>query len=171
MLYRHCIPKCIWMLQRWLQIGQEKKNKIAQQILHQFLSKRITKSKDMEESHSCLLKELIMKGGLEKDEMVENEKYIRDAAVNLLLAGNGTISSGLCWFFWLVSTHPNVEAKIIQEIKDNCENQEEDFITYLSVEKLDKLLYLHGAIYETMRLYPTVPLHHNCANKSDVLPS
>ncbi|XP_058760842.1 alkane hydroxylase MAH1-like [Vicia villosa] len=171
LLYRHCIPKCIWKLQRWLQIGQEKKNKVAQQNLHEFLSKCIAISKDMDESHSCLLKELIMKEGLQKDEMVKNEKYIRDTAVNLLGAGNGTISAGLSWFFWLVSTHPNVEAKIIQEIKDNCENQEEDFITNLSVEKLDKLVYLHGTICESLRLYPVIPFQHKCPINSDILPS
>ncbi|WJX16974.1 hypothetical protein P8452_06945 [Trifolium repens] len=120
---RHYIPKCIWKMQKWLQIGQEKKNKVAQENLHQFLSKcilylkgdeektRSRSSEHVDESHSCLLKALITKEGA-------NEKYIRDTAVNLLAAGNGTISSGLSWFFWLVSTHPIVEAKIIQEIKD-----------------------------------------------------
>ncbi|XP_058760843.1 alkane hydroxylase MAH1-like [Vicia villosa] len=182
-LLRHYIPKCIWKLQKWLQIGQEKKNKVAQQDLHQFLStcianskaheekRRLRSSEDVNESHSCLLIKLIMKEGLEKEEIIKNEKYVRDTAVNLLGAGNGTISSGLCWFFWLLSNHPNVEAKIIQEIRDNCENQEEDFITNLSFEKLDKLVYLHGAICEALRLYPPVPFEHKCAVKDDILPS
>jgi len=51
-----------------------------------------------------------------------SDKYLRDNALTLLLAGNGTISSSLCWFFRLVSTHPIVEAKIIQEIKDKSNN-------------------------------------------------
>jgi cytochrome P450 len=117
-LLRHYLPKCIWKLQKWLKIGQEKKGKVAQENLHQFLNKcinyykgdeekRLRKSKDVDGSHSCLLSE-IMKEGLEKGEIIE--KYIRDTAVNLLIAGNGTISSGLSWFFWLVSTHPIVEA-------------------------------------------------------------
>jgi hypothetical protein len=29
-LYRHYIPKCVWKLQKWLHIGQEKKNMVAQ---------------------------------------------------------------------------------------------------------------------------------------------
>ncbi|PNX95868.1 cytochrome p450 86b1-like protein [Trifolium pratense] len=174
---RHYIPKYIWKIQKWLQIGQEKTNKVAQENLHQFLSKcilylkgdeektRLRSSEDVYENHSCLLKALIKTEGL-----VENEKYIRDTAVNLLGAGNGTISSALSWFFWLVSTHPIVEAKIIQEIKDNCLTQE-NLIDDLSIEKLDKLVYLHGAICETLRLYPPVPFQHKCAIKSDILPS
>ena len=181
-LSRHYIPKCFWKLQKWLQIGQEKKYKVAKENLHKFLSKCITYSigdeerrrlrncEDFDESHYCWLKAL-MKEGLGKEEMVENEKYIRDNAFTLLAAGNGTISSGLSWFFWLVSTHPIVEAKIIQEIKDNFLSQEDNLVTNLRGEKLNKLVYLHGAICEALRLYPPVPFEHKCAIKPDILPS
>ncbi|XP_058728318.1 alkane hydroxylase MAH1-like [Vicia villosa] len=170
-LSRHYIPKCIWKLQRWLGIGQEKKGKVAKENIHQFLNKCETYIKvdeDADESHSCLLKEL-MKEGIGK--RGKTEKYIRDTALNLLVAGNGTISSGLSWFFWLVSTHPTVEAKIIQEIKDNYFTQEENSITDLRVEELDKLVYLHGAICEALRLYSPVSFEHKCAMNSDILPS
>jgi len=182
LLSRHYIPKCFWKLQKWLQIGQEKKYKVAKENLQQFLSKCITYSKgdeerrrlrngeDFDESHFYLLKAL-MKEVLGNEEMVENEKYIRDTAFTLFLAGNGTISSGLSWFFWLVSTHPIVEAKIIQEIKDNCLTQEDNLVTNLRVEKLNKLVYLHGAICEALRLYPPVSFQHKCAIKPDILPS
>jgi cytochrome P450 len=108
-------------------------------------------------------------GILEKGEMVE--KYIRDTAINLLLAGNGSVSSSLNWFFWLVLTHPIVEAKIIQEIKNNCLTHEKNLITSLSVQELDKLVYLHGAICEALRLYPPIAFEHKCAIKYDILPS
>lgn len=38
-------------------------------------------------------------------------------------------------------------------------------------EELDKLVYLHGAICEALRLFPPVPFEHKCAIKSDTLPS
>lgn len=44
-------------------------------------------------------------------------------------------------FSGLFSTHPNVEAKIIQEIQDNCQTQHENWITS-TLEDLDKQLYL-----------------------------
>jgi cytochrome P450 len=122
-LMRHYIPNCIWKFQKWLKIGQEKKGMVAQKNLYEFLNKciayykgdeekrRLRSNEDVDESNSCLLKELMKEGILEKGEMVE--KYIRDTAINLLLAGNGSVSSSLNWFFWLVSTHPIVEAKII----------------------------------------------------------
>ncbi|XP_058760846.1 alkane hydroxylase MAH1-like [Vicia villosa] len=170
-LLRHYTPKHIWKLQKWIQIGQEKRGKVALENLHRFLSKCIDHCKgdeDVDESHSCLLKEII-KQGSEKGEMAD--RYIRDTAVNLLVAGNSTISTGLVWFFWLVSTHPTVEAKIIQEIKNNCLTQEKNLVTNLSVEEFDKLVYLHGAICEALRLYPPLAFQHKCAIKSDKLPS
>ncbi|KAL0798659.1 hypothetical protein Bca101_053834 [Brassica carinata] len=38
-------------------------------------------------------------------------------------------------------------------------------------EYLNKLVYLHGALFETMRLYPPIPFERSSPKKSDVLPS
>ncbi|CAJ2674149.1 unnamed protein product [Trifolium pratense] len=171
LLSRHYIPKCIWKLQKWLQIGQAKKNKVAEENLHQFIYNSISYYKgdeDVDESPSYLLKELMKEGSGNNEKAKE---YIRDTTLNLLAAGNGTISSGLSWFFWLVSNHPIVEAKIIKEIKDNRLTQEENFVTNLSVEVLDKLVYLHAAICEALRLYPPLAFQHKCAIKDDILSS
>ncbi|XLS84364.1 hypothetical protein HN51_034530 [Arachis hypogaea] len=52
-------------------------------------------------------------------------------------------SASLCWFFWLVSTHPNVETKILEGIRVNFKIDKEDLLI-LGVEDLNKLIYLHG---------------------------
>ncbi|XP_057443272.1 alkane hydroxylase MAH1-like [Lotus japonicus] len=165
--YRHITPACVWKLQKWLQIGPEKMYKVAQKNIYQFLHECIAHSK-IEKSGKNLLEELIK----EEDGIGESmdEKYLRDIAMNLLIAGNSTISAGLSWFFWLVSTHPNVEAKILQEIKDNFSIKQENWIPS-SVEDLGKLVYLHGAICEALRLFPPVQFEHKCAIESDILPS
>ncbi|RYR69927.1 hypothetical protein Ahy_A03g016459 [Arachis hypogaea] len=49
----------------------------------------------------------------------------------------------LCWFFWLVLTHPNVDTKILEEIRVNFKIDKEDLLI-LGVEDLNKLIYLHG---------------------------
>ncbi|TKY67700.1 Alkane hydroxylase MAH1 [Spatholobus suberectus] len=95
---------------------------------------------------------------------------LRDTAINLLAAGRDTISAGLSWLFWLVSIHPLVEAKILEEIRDNFKTNEENWLAS-GVKGLDKLVYLHGAICEGLRLFPPVPFEHECAIKSDILPS
>ncbi|XP_028219938.1 alkane hydroxylase MAH1-like [Glycine soja] len=178
--HRHITPRCLWKLQEWLQIGKEKKFKEAIEAFDKFLFERIaskreeqsrcnnhTKKED-DNTHSDLIR-VLMEEGAEKGKIMD-DKYLRDTAFTLVSAGSGTVSAGLSWFFWLVSTHPDVEAKIFQEIKDNCVNQDGDWIAS-SVEEFGKLVYLHGAICEALRLFPSIPFDHKCAIKSDILPS
>ncbi|KAG4979407.1 hypothetical protein JHK84_032985 [Glycine max] len=95
-----------------------------------------------------------------------DDKFLRDTAINLQAAGRDTISAGLRWLFWLVSTHPLVEAKILEEIKDNFKTNEENCLAS-GVKGLDKLVYLHGAICEAFRLFPPVPFEHKSRSQKD----
>ena len=89
-----------------------------------------------------------------------NDKFIRDVVFSLLLAGRDTTSSVLTWFFWLLSKHPQVLTKIRKVIN-----------TKYDPTDLEKLVYLHAALSETMRLYPPLPFNHKSPAKPDVLPS
>ncbi|KAI4323413.1 hypothetical protein L6164_023021 [Bauhinia variegata] len=129
--YRQVVPRSIWKLQKWLQIGEEKKMteacKILDQFLHEYIkSKRQELSKvdksEMKEHHVDLLT-AIMRGEEEKGQAID-DKFLRDTAFNLFVAGRDTIASALTWFFWLVTTHPFVEAKILEEIKENYATRE-----------------------------------------------
>ncbi|XLR13638.1 hypothetical protein HN51_034540 [Arachis hypogaea] len=114
----------------------------------------------------------MLKAIVEESEMEKiDRKLLRDNAISLLLAGRDTISSGLSWFFWLVSTHPFVEAKILEEIRANFITNEENWLITSRLENLNKLVYLHGALCEALRLFPPVPFEHKSAVKSDILPS
>ncbi|XP_057440254.1 alkane hydroxylase MAH1-like [Lotus japonicus] len=169
--FRHLTPTFIWKLQKWLQIGVERNFNVAQKKFDQFLHQCVAYSKRedqqsegvVEESNFHLLKSLMKEGS--GNGKVMSDKFLKDTAFNLLAAGNGTIAAGLSWLFWLVSTHPIVEGKIIQEIKDNCLIQEGNFLD------LDKLVYLHGAVCEALRLFPPIPFEHKCAVNHDTLPS
>lgn len=50
-----------------------------------------------------------------------DDKQLRDSAFSFFIAGKGTVTSALTWFFWLVATHPSVEEKIVEEIKQSKE--------------------------------------------------
>ncbi|GAU41086.1 hypothetical protein TSUD_139890 [Trifolium subterraneum] len=170
--YRHFVPSYLRKLQKWLNVGQEKKLKVAQESMDRFLYECMSTyssrcSEEMDECYFDLVKELT-KEGYGRGEM--SEKYLRDTGLALLLAGSATISTTLSWFFWLVSTNPVVQAKIIQEIKENCLTQYENGIASRE-DDLDKLVYLHGALCEALRLHPPIPFEHMCSVKSDILPS
>ncbi|KAG2383843.1 Alkane hydroxylase [Vigna angularis] len=145
----------------------------------------------MEEAPFDLLTALIT----EERGRVHDDKFLRDAAFNLFAAGRETITSVLTWFFWLIAKHPIVEAKIIEEIRDNLKtdekknnhgfledhrnhnlDQEQDLKksvsgVVLGMEEVKKLVYLHGALCEVMRLFPPVPIERKQAVKADTLPS
>ena len=86
-----------------------------------------------------------------------------------MTVGKDGISAMLIWFFWIVATHPYVEAKILGEIKKHLldKGKLKDF----NIDELSKLVYLHGAICESLSLYPPVPFEHICSVQSDILPS
>lgn len=172
--YRHVVPRCVWKLQKWLQIGQEKKMTEACKTLDQFIhaciaSKRedlsMYKENEKGEAHVDLLTSLMR-------EEAHEDKFLRDAVFNLFVAGRDTITSALTWFFWLVATNPLVEAKILQEMKDKFgTNIEKSSLGVLNVEEVKKLVYLHGAICESLRLFPPIPFERKQAIEADMLPS
>ncbi|KAK7395796.1 hypothetical protein VNO78_16366 [Psophocarpus tetragonolobus] len=177
LFYRHVIPRFMWKLLKWLHVGKEKKLKEGQEIIDKMLYEEITTTKRKMQSQSSTtladesqfsLLNVLMNDEVAKEKV--DDKFLRDTAMNLLAAGRDTISSTLTWFLWLVATHPSVEAKILEEIKENLPQSKGNWKN-LGVKGLGKLVYLHAAVSEALRLYPPVPLEHKCALKSDVLPS
>ncbi|CAL5186287.1 unnamed protein product [Lathyrus oleraceus] len=180
--YRHTVPGFVWRLQRWLQIGEEKKMTEACRVFDKFLydciaSKRkellknCNKNEDDVKSkknhHVDLLTAMI---GEEKSKGSEvGDKFLRDSAFNLFVAGRDTITSALTWLFYLIAMHPRVETNILKEIKEKFGHKEKPWV--LSVDETKKLVYLHGAICEALRLFPPVPFERKEAIKADILPS
>ncbi|KAK6125184.1 hypothetical protein DH2020_041070 [Rehmannia glutinosa] len=84
--------------------------------------------------------------------------------------GRDTTSSALSWFFWLLSSKPEVELKILQELENiRLQNGKTIGDTY-SFDELREMHYLQASITEAMRLYPPVPIDTKACNKDDILP-
>ncbi|KAJ7974646.1 putative Cytochrome P450 [Quillaja saponaria] len=182
LLYRHVVPESCWKLQRWLQIGQEKKLTEAMKTLDRFLYQCISsKRENLKQSRTqgadtgfdllaeCLEEAEDQKGG-ENGTIDQSNKYLRDVALNLMLAGRDTIGACLTWFFWLVGTHPLVETRILQEIRENLQAKDKN-LGVPGIGDLEGLRFLRAALCETLRLYPSVPFNHRNSVLPDVLPS
>ncbi|TVU21492.1 hypothetical protein EJB05_31128, partial [Eragrostis curvula] len=106
----------------------------------------------------------------------EFERFLRDTTFNLMVAGRDTTSSALTWFFWLLTQHPHVEARILAELRDHppassSSSSSSGHQHHHSAAELKRLVYLHAALSESLRLYPPVPFEHKAAAREDTLPS
>ncbi|XP_047315497.1 cytochrome P450 81Q32-like [Impatiens glandulifera] len=82
------------------------------------------------------------------------DEIIKGFILVLLVAGTDTSSVTIEWAMTLLVNHPEVLRKARDEI-DNCIDGQDRF---LNEPDLAKLPYLQCIIYETMRLFPAVPL-------------
>lgn len=96
-----------------------------------------------------------------------SDKFLRDICVNFILAGRDTSSVALSWFFWLLDQNPDVEEKILAEIcrivgeREEARTRELRFDSLVfKPEEIKRMEYLHAAISEALRLYPSVPVDH-----------
>ncbi|KAG6656536.1 hypothetical protein CIPAW_04G029200 [Carya illinoinensis] len=182
-LYRHIVPESYWKLQRWLQMGEEKKLGNAWRTFDQFLYHSISsrreelrqsKTQKTEEAKFDLLTAYMAheeEGTLKLDGFPNSNEFLRDTVFNLMVAGRDSVSAGLTWFLWLIATHPAVEAKILEEIRDNLAANSNENRRIFCIDELSKLVYLHGAICESLRLFPPLPLEHLNSVHSYILPS
>jgi cytochrome P450 len=77
-----------------------------------------------------------------------SERQLLNEIMTLIVAGHETTATTLNWAWYLISRHPEVEARLEQEI----ERYSADECTPL--EDLPRLTYMRQVIEETLRLYP-----------------
>lgn len=181
---RHFQPESWWKLKSWLQIGGEKKLtkslKVFDDITYQCIASKRREltsgtqiQKDDEANSLDALTSYLKQEEKQKQmgSITSSDQFLRDTILNLVLAGAGTLSAGLTWFFWLVATHPTVETKILEEIKLNLIEKQDEKGRFFNSNEVNKLVYLHAALCETLRLYPPAPINHRSSSEEDILPS
>ncbi|MEZ4404873.1 MAG: cytochrome P450 [Polyangiales bacterium] len=77
---------------------------------------------------------------------------LRDELITLLVAGHETTATGLAWTMHEVLQHPEVYAKLRDEVTA-AERQGP-----LTPERIDKLPYVEAVIREALRVHPIIPL-------------
>jgi fatty acid omega-hydroxylase len=178
-LNRFIFPECVWRCKKWLGLGMETTLARSVQHVDRHLAAVIkarkleladsTKTASEATPHDDLLSRFMRKG-------TYSDESLQHVALNFILAGRDTSSVALSWFFWLVSTHPDVERKIVREVCAvlAASRGAEDPALWLDApfdfEELDRLVYLKAALSETLRLYPSVPEDSKHVVADDVLP-
>lgn len=155
-----------YKIKRYLNIGSEKRLKSSIAIVHKFAD-NIIKSR-MEERSDRRDEDLLSRFiGSGSENSVE---FLRDIVISFILAGRDTTSSALSWFFWLLSSAPDVEKKILEELKTIRTQNGKRVGDIYGFDELREMTYLHAAISESMRLYPPVPVDTKACLEDDVFP-
>uniref|UniRef100_A0A0D3DKV8 Cytochrome P450 n=1 Tax=Brassica oleracea var. oleracea TaxID=109376 RepID=A0A0D3DKV8_BRAOL len=173
LFYRHAKPVLFWKLQYWIGVGVEKSMRRGIAVFDEMLEKIISAKREEIKIHGIRDSEgeamdvltyyMTIDTTKYKHLKPSNDKFIRDTILGVLIAAKDTTSSALSWFFWLLSKNPEAMIKIRQEINNKMPK--------FDPADLDKLVYLDGAVCETLRLYPSVPFNHKSPAKPDVLPT
>ncbi|KAK8575819.1 hypothetical protein V6N13_032865 [Hibiscus sabdariffa] len=176
---RRALPRMIWKLQKWLQIGTEKKLSKGLKIVDDFSYRYISSRRDeLRRSNKAkaddrfdALTAFIVEEGSDSSQLGKSDRFLRDIVYDFLTVAKDSTTIGLTCFLWLIATHPWVEAKILEEIEANCPEGNDGKTVYFSTEELNKFVYLRAAFRKTVRLYPSVPGYFRCSIEPDVLPS
>ncbi|KMT08934.1 hypothetical protein BVRB_6g136500 [Beta vulgaris subsp. vulgaris] len=182
---RHAVPTWIWKLQRWLNVGEEKKFRQGWKILDNFIYKCIDRKREAKAKGASIPSKTNNKDQdfevsydlltffMDNEDKNTNDKFLRDTITNFFLAGGETTSTALSWFFYLISNHPKVSHKIKQELNSimiqNDDNYEMIFRNFKEISS--KLVYLHAALCETLRLYPSIVFNPKTPVEPQILPS
>jgi len=97
----------------------------------------------------------------------EANKFLRDAVLNLVIAGRDTTACTLSWMFFILATNPDIQERVRAEVDLILPRGADPTLEMLSESSMP---CLHALLYETLRLYPPVPFDGKTAMADDVLP-
>lgn len=97
-------------------------------------------------------------------------KFLRDQALNIMIAGRDTTAGLMSFSFYELSKRPDIWAKLKAEIYEKFGLGEDARIEDITFESLKRCQYLKNFINEVLRMYPSVPINYRFANKHTTLP-
>ncbi len=100
------------------------------------------------EDRGDLLSMLLMATDIEGDGKGMTDRQLRDEAMTIFLAGHETTANALAWTWYLLSQHPQVEARLHAEIDETLEGR------LPAADDFARLKYTEMVLAESMRLYP-----------------
>lgn len=144
---------------------QTAKKKLDSIVYDMIKQHRHDQSKGINHDHDLLytlLQAQDKEAGIEK----MTDSQLRDEVMTIFLAGHETTANALTWTFYLLSQHPNEEARLYEELcsvlgNSKCEDSSSKVTNTITgriptVEDIPNLEYTERVLRESMRLYPPV---------------
>ncbi len=130
----------------WVPTPARQRKRWSIDTLHEITMDIIRQRRASGEDKGDLLSMLISAESETGERMTDEQ--VRDEALTIVLAGHETTANALTWTFYLLSEHPEVEARLREEIVSVLGGQPP------TLADLPRLTYTEQVIKESMRLYP-----------------
>ncbi|TMW58047.1 hypothetical protein Poli38472_013521 [Pythium oligandrum] len=183
---RSRMPRFMWKIKRWLNIGSERELRQSMDVLldwvrdiiHQSLENLAKKQDegkqtartgdDGEEIKSVI--ELYVENSRDDVVGLRSEDLV-DFIHTFVLAARDTTAVSLSWLFFTLRDHPHVEEKLRKEIITKLPQFVGDKNAYITTDHVRSLTYLEATIREIIRLYPAAPSTRKMAVRDSVIGS
>ncbi|XP_062167419.1 cytochrome P450 CYP94D108-like [Alnus glutinosa] len=164
--FMYAIP-ILGKVKRFLNVGSERRLKEAIGTVHEFADE-IIRSRREQKTQKGKEEDLLSRFMANEESSPE---FLRDIVISFILAGRDTTSSALSWFFWLLSSKPDVKQNILKELENiRVRRNRKNISDAFTFDELRDMHYLHAAISEALRLYPPVPVDSKACLKDDIMP-
>jgi cytochrome P450 len=131
-----------------LPLPQNRRLKEAKARLDTIIYRMIEERRRSGEERGDLLSMLLNARDEEGDHRGMSDKQLRDELITIFLAGHETTANALTWTWYLLSQHPDVEARLHAELDEVLGRR------LPSASDLPNLVYTEMVFAESMRLYP-----------------
>lgn len=137
----------LFLVPNWLLTPSHLRFRKAVKQLDQIVYDIINQHSTSEENQGTFLDLLLY---AQKEGSQITLQQLRDEVINIFLAGHETTAIALTWISFLLSQHPLVEAKLIEELQTVLSGRTP------TVADLPQLRYTETIALEALRLYPPV---------------
>ncbi len=133
---------------RFLPTPNRRRFEAARTTLDRVIYKIIEDRRRSGEDRGDLLSMLLLATDAEGDGSGMTDEQLRDEALTLFLAGHETTANALTWTWYLLSQHPDVEARFHAELDAVLGDR------LPTAEDMPRLVYTRMVLSEAMRLFP-----------------
>ncbi len=130
----------------WVPLASKRRELQAMRDLDTIITRIIRERRERGGDRGDLLSMLLLAVDEQGNGM--DDRQARDEAMTLFIAGHETSATALSWTWYLLATHPEVEAKLIAEVDSVLGGRP------ATLADVPKLKYAEMVFKETLRLYP-----------------
>lgn len=131
-----------------LPLPQNRRFQKARDQLDTIIYRLIEERRRSGEDHGDLLSMLLLAQDEEERSGGMTDEQVRDEALTIFLAGHETTANALTWTWYLLSQHPEIEARLHDELDTVLNGRLPEF------SDVAQLRYTEMVLAESMRLYP-----------------